>query len=153
MDSELIRFRVDPDLAQQAERACADLGFELRDVLRSVVARIAREHVLPFDLNTPGARDATRRPFYDYDERLWANVKPGIEAEVALALLTRYIADCSTRIDEAPQGGPAEPQLIKRLIKVRDDARAAKLNLNVSDAEAVQRVLDRFGPLVRAGTS
>ena len=153
MDSELIRFRVDPELAEQAERACADLGFELRDVLRSVVARIARERVLPFDLNAPGARDATRRPFYDYNERLWANVKPGIDAEVALALLARYIADCSTRIDEAAHGDPAEPQFIERLVKARDEARAVKLTLNVSDADAVQRVLDQFGPLVRAGTS
>ena len=66
METELIRFRIDPQLAQQAEKACADAGFELRDVLRLVVTRMAREHALPFGIDAVGTSEARRRPFYEY---------------------------------------------------------------------------------------
>ena len=153
METELIRFRIDPQLAQQAEKACADAGFELRDVLRLVVTRMAREHALPFGIDAVGTSEARRRPFYDYDERLWANFKPSIDAEVALTLLARFVADCSTRIDEAEQAERVDRQLIKRLAKAREEARALKLGLDVTNADAVQRVLDHFGPLVRSSAS
>jgi addiction module RelB/DinJ family antitoxin len=150
METELIRFRIDPVLAQQAEQVCAKLGFELRDVLRATVTRIARDQVMPFDMNALASAEARRRPFYEYDERLWASIKPPIDAEVALALLARFIADCSTRIDDAEQADRVDRQQLKTLTKAREEARAIKLALDVTDAQAVQRVLDRFGPLVRA---
>lgn len=149
METELIRLRIDPQLAQQAERVCADAGFELRDVLRLVITRIARDRKIPFDLADTSADEARRQPFYEYDPRLWANLKPAIDAEVALAVLSRFIADCSTRLDEAEENEHVDQQLTKQLTVARDEARALKLNLDVTDAAAVQRVLDRFGPLVR----
>ena len=48
MDAELIRFRLDPQVRERAEEVCAHLGYELRDVLRATVARIARDGALPF---------------------------------------------------------------------------------------------------------
>jgi addiction module RelB/DinJ family antitoxin len=150
METELIRFRIDPALAQQAEQVCAEFGFELRDVLRATVTRIARDHVVPFDMKASASSEARRRPFYEYDERLWATMKPPIDAEVALALLARYIANCSTRIDEAEQADRVDRQQLKALARTREEARAIKLALDVTDSAAVQRVLDRFGPLVRA---
>jgi DNA-damage-inducible protein J len=151
MDSELVRFRVDPEIRDQAAKVCADLGFELNDVLRALLTRIARDGVLPFDFSTPGQSNAGRLPFYDYDERLWASMKPQIDAEVALALLARFIANCSTRIDE--EGDTARPDrpLIAQLTQERDEARKIKADLNVADGPAVRQVLDQFGPLVRAG--
>lgn len=150
METELIRFRIDPVLAQQAEQVCAELGFELRDVLRATVTRIARDQAMPFDMNALASAEARRLPFYEYDERLWASIKPPIDAEVALALLARFVADCSTRIDDAEQADRVDRQQLKTLTKAREEARAIKLTLDVTDAQAVQRVLDRFGPLVRA---
>lgn len=150
METELIRFRIDPALAHGAEKVCADLGFELRDVLRATVTRIARDHALPFDMNAAAGSEARRRPFYEYDERLWATMKPPIDAEVALALLARYIADCSTRIDDIEQADRVDRQQVKALTKTREEARAIKLALDVTDTDAVQSVLNRFGPLVRA---
>jgi hypothetical protein len=150
-DTELIRFRVDSLLAQQAERVCAEAGFELRDVLRIVVMRMAREGTLPFDPRSASVIDARSLPFYEYDPRLWSELKPSIDAEVALALLSRFIADCSTRLDEAHDAGEADDARTQQLMKAREEARTLKASLDVSDAEAVRRVLDHFGPLVRSG--
>lgn len=150
METELIRFRIDPQLAQQAEQVCAAAGFELRDVLRFLVTRIARTGVIASDLADAGASEARQRPFYDYDERLWADLKPSIDAEVALALLARFVADCSTRLDEAEQGEPVDRRIINELAQARDEARVLKRGLDVTDAAAVQRILERFGPLVRS---
>ena len=77
-------------------------------------------------------------------------MKPPIDAEVALALLARYIADCSTRIDDIEQADRVDRQQVKALTKTREEARAIKLALDVTDTDAVQSVLNRFGPLVRA---
>lgn len=153
METELIRLRVDPELARQAERICAGAGFELREVLRLCVARIAHDGTVPFDVGDAKAMEARRRPFHEYDERLWADLKPSIDAEVALALLARFIADCSTRIDEEELSGHADRQLADRLAQAREQARTLKSSLDVADPAAVRRVLDRFGPLVRSGTA
>lgn len=148
--SELIRFRIDPKLAQQAEQVCAAAGLELRDVLRIVVARMGREGTLPFDPRSASVVEARGRPFYEYNERLWADLKPSIDAEVALALLARFIADCSTRLDEAEHTEHLDPQVMEELMFAREEARTIKASLDVTDAVAVRHVLDRFGPLVRS---
>jgi antitoxin component of RelBE/YafQ-DinJ toxin-antitoxin module len=33
MDTELLRFRINPEIRDKAAKVCADLGFELNDVL------------------------------------------------------------------------------------------------------------------------
>jgi hypothetical protein len=152
MDTELIRFRIDPEIRDKAEEVCAAWGHELSDVLRAAVMRIARDGALPFDLGAgPAAPAPGAAPFYDYDERLWASVKPQIDAEVALALLSRFIADCSMRLDEAADGSAPDAERLARLTRQRDDARQRRRELDVVDAAAVQAVLDTYGPLVRHG--
>ena len=151
MDTELVRFRINPELRQKAEKVCADLGLELNDVLRAFVTRIARDSALPFDLGTiPTSPAPGHTPFHDYDARLWSSIKPQIDAEVAIGLLARFIADCSTRIDEAANGGASDPDLVVRLTRDRDDARKLRGNLDVADAASVSQVIDKYGPLVRA---
>ena len=73
-----------------------------------------------------------------------------IDAEVALALLSRFIADCSTRLDQAAEDGEADAGLLERLTRQRDEARQRRRALDVADATAVKAVLDTYGPLVRA---
>lgn len=153
MDTELIRFRIDAQLARQAERVCADAGFELRDVLRLLVTRIARDGVAPAELYAVKESEAHKRPFHDYDDRLWADLKPSIDAEVALALLTRFIADCTTQIDEAENAQTVDRRRVDQLAKARAEARSLKLTLNVADAAAVQTVLQRFGPRLRSAAA
>lgn len=152
MDTELIRFRIDAEVREKAVQVCAQLGYELNDVLKALVSRIARDGALPFDM-AGTATPAAPVPFYTYDERLWSGMKPQIDAEVALALLARYIADCSTSLDEESDKKKPDAKLVERLTTARAQARELKLKLDVSDAAAVQAVLDKYGPLVRASTS
>jgi antitoxin component of RelBE/YafQ-DinJ toxin-antitoxin module len=148
MDTELIRFRIDPEIRDKAEEVCSALGHELNDVLRAAVLRIARDGALPFDLGAgPAAPAPDAVPFYHYDERLWASMKTQIDAEVALALLSRFIADCSMRLDEAADVSQPDAE---RLTRQRDEARQRRRELDVTDATAVKAVLDTYGPLVRA---
>lgn len=152
MDTELIRFRIDPQVRDKAEAVCSRLGYELRDILRATVARIARDNVLPFELGADAApAPAAAVPFHDYNERLWAGIKPQVDAEVALALLMRFIALCSTRLDEESDTPQPDAQRVARLTQQREEARRLRLELDVTDAAAVQAVLDTYGPLVRAG--
>lgn len=152
MDTELIRFRIDPQVRDKAEAVCSHLGYELRDVLRATVARIARDNVLPFELGADAApAPAAVVPFHDYNERLWAGIKPQVDAEVALALLMRFIALCSTRLDKESDTPQPDAQRVARLTRQREEARRLRLELDVTDAAAVQAVLDTYGPLVRAG--
>ena len=154
MDTELIRFRIDPEIRDKAEAVCSALGHELHDVLRAAVVRIARDGALPFDLGAgPAAPAAGAIPFYHYDERLWGSMKPQIDAEVALALLSRFIADCSTRLDQAAEDGEADTERVERLTRQRDEARQRRRELDVADATAVKAVLDTYGPRVRASAS
>jgi antitoxin component of RelBE/YafQ-DinJ toxin-antitoxin module len=149
MDTELIRFRIDPEIRDKAEEVCSALGHELNDVLRAAVLRIARDGALPFDLGAgPAAPAPDAVPFYHYDERLWASMKTQIDAEVALALLSRFIADCSMRLDEAADVSQPDAE---RLTRQRDEARQRRRELDVTDATAVKAVLDTYGPLVRHG--
>ena len=151
MDTELVRFRINPELREKAAKVCADLGLELNDVLRALVTRIARDGALPFDLGAaPTQPEPGHTPFHDYDARLWSSIKPQVDAEVAIGLLARFIADCSMRIDEGADGGVPDPELVARLTKDRDDARKLRSDLDVSDAVAVSHVIHKYGPLVRA---
>jgi antitoxin component of RelBE/YafQ-DinJ toxin-antitoxin module len=47
MDSELVRFRIDPTIRDKAAKVCAGHGLELNDVLRAIVTKIAKEGKVP----------------------------------------------------------------------------------------------------------
>lgn len=151
MDTSLIRFRIDTQVRDRAEEVCSRLGHELTDVLRATVVHIAREGGLPIEMAAqapPAVAESV--PFQDYDERLWAGIKPQVDAEIALALLARFIADCSSRLDEASESPQPDPALVAHLTQQRDEAQRLRLELDVADAAAVQTVLETYGPLVRA---
>lgn len=152
MDNELIRFRIDPAIRETAEEVCSGLGLELNDVLRATVMRIARDGALPFEIGAGAAQPPVEAiPFYNYDERLWGSLKPHIDAEVALAILARFIADCSTKLDEQTSSSRPDEAAMATLTAQRDEARRWRRELDVADAAAVAAVLEHYGPLVRAG--
>lgn len=148
VDTELIRFRIDADTGQQAEATCAAAGLELRDVLRAVVGRIARDRVVPDDALTAVKDEILSRPFTTYEGQLWSTLKPTVDAENAVLVLARFIADCSARLEALPSEPPSTTRAAE-LGRAREEARSARSELDVSKPDAVQRVLDRFGPLVR----
>lgn len=152
MTTELIRFRIDPAIREKADEVCAQLGHELTDVLSAVVVRIARDGTIPFELGASAAQPPVAEiPFYNYDERLWGTMKPRIDAEVALAILARFIADCSTKLDEEASSPQSNDTLVASLTAQRDQARRQRRELDVADPVAVAAVLEAYGPLVRAG--
>lgn len=146
MDFELISFRIDPEIHERASKACEGLGVELNDVLRSLVTRIARDGSIPFDLGaSPPQLASDQTPFHEYDARLWRSVRPPIEAEVAIAVLARFIADCSTRIDEESDRQEPDRDAIVEWAAQREEARQQRPELDVTDAEAVAAIFARYG--------
>lgn len=145
MDSELIRFRIDPEIRAKAEAVCLELGHELHDVLRAVIVRIARDHAIPFELNSPALPPSTPVPFLEYDETLWAPLKPQIEAQLALTLLAQAVTDCSIEIDREEQKAAPDRERLAKLAERRTQAKSSRLTLNVADHEAVATVLRQYG--------
>lgn len=152
MDFEFIRFRIDPAIHEKAAKACSRLGLEVNDVLRALVTRIARDGTVPFDIGAsapPPARERTS--FHDYDPALWGTIKPRVEAEAALSLLMRFIADCSFRIDEEAAQRSPNRDLLDRLRDQHAEAKRLLRELDVNDRHAVNQLLQKYGSLLRAG--
>jgi addiction module RelB/DinJ family antitoxin len=148
LDSDLVSFRVDAALRAKAAEVCKQLGLELHDVLRTLVARIARDGALPFAVGEAAPRPAAV-PFGEYDARLWAPLKPQIDAEIAAALLMRFLADCSSRLDDASAGAP-DPLEVARLTLMRENALRLHRTLDLTNPAVVARVIETYTPLVRA---
>jgi antitoxin component of RelBE/YafQ-DinJ toxin-antitoxin module len=148
METEFERFRIDPAVRDQAAHVCGRLGHELSDVLRALVVRIARDGAIPFEM--PAAAPPRTTGTLLSDDRLWGGLRPQVEAEVALDLLARVIADCSTALDEQR---PAEREQITQLTEQRDYARRLRRELDVTDPAAVRAVLQQYGPLARVRKS
>ena len=150
MDSELARFRIDPQIRDKAAKVCEDHGLELNDVLRALVTKIAREGKVP-----AGTPDAPRQPaevplpFASYHEGLWSPLKPHLDAELAVAVLVRFIADASIRIDEANGSDKPDRHLIETLTQERAKALKLRRSLDVGDAEAIAGVLASYAPAAR----
>lgn len=139
MDDEIERFRVDPQQLAEAREVCARLGIELADVLRAMVARIAGDGAIPFELPPPTAADD---PFDTLDERLWSPLKHTLQAEAALALIDRTIADAAARLD----ADALPPETRARWRSALDEARRQRETLDVTDADAVRQVIASLRP-------
>lgn len=148
-DTQLVRFRMDPQLRDQAVEVCTTQGLELADVLRTLVTRIARDGAIPAGLLDAAVPRRDHAPFLDYDARLWASLQPQLCAEIALALLSRFIADCSTRIDEGAQERKPDRALLKRLDTERAEAIRLRQQLDVTDAAQVGEALQAYGQKVQ----
>lgn len=147
METEFQRFRVDPAVREQAAQVCGRLGLELSDVLRALVACIAADGAIPFAMPTEAPPFRTTVPV-THPDRLWTPLRSQVEADVALALLARFIADCSTQLDD--QGNLSDREQITRLTEQRQEARQLRRALDVTDPAAVRAVLHKYGPLMRS---
>jgi antitoxin component of RelBE/YafQ-DinJ toxin-antitoxin module len=140
VDSDFERFRVDPAVRDRAAHVCIELGHELSDILRAVVARIADDGVIPFALPP---KSAEARSFMSQDPRLWSGLQAQVEAQLALDLLGRFIADCSIAL-EAQTDAAADSARTEQLTQQRDHARRLRQQLDVTDRSAVQAVLRSY---------
>jgi antitoxin component of RelBE/YafQ-DinJ toxin-antitoxin module len=148
MDSEIERFRVNPEIRQKAADVCIRNGHELSDVLRQLLTHIANLGVIPFQMEV-GQCDVPRQPATAEDERLWVATKPQLEAEVAVGLLDRFIAACTTILDQAAEKRLGHQDPLSELASQREAARRDRASLDVTDTASVVAVLDKYGPLVK----
>lgn len=144
MEGELIRLRVEASVKARALEVCEKLGFDLAEVLRAFLTRLAEEGRLPFDLDLP-SQDAPRAPFSAYAERLWRAFKP-VDAEVALALLAETMAGCAQAIDAERSAAQPDAGRIGALEAQLATARETANSLDPDDADAVAAVLARLAP-------
>jgi hypothetical protein len=142
MDSEIERFRVDPEIRAQAAQSCERQGLELGDVLRAFVAVVARGDDLSFVSPPKPVIDDRSQD----DGRLWTDLKHQVEAETAVGLLIRFIARCSVSIADASD---LTTDQLAHLKAQRVEAIHLRSTLDVTDRVAVQNVIQQYGPLVR----
>lgn len=141
-DLELVQFRVDADLRAAAEACCARLGIDLGDALRALVVRLAKDGALPFELqaapaNVPGIN-------LSYDGPAWADLVSGIDAELALALLSRAVRDRTAALEAARRDKPEDATVVARLEAERAQAMHLLKTLDIADASAVRRTIALF---------
>jgi addiction module RelB/DinJ family antitoxin len=145
VEGEIIRFRVDPEVKEKVTAVCEKLGFDLSEVLRAVMGRIAETGTLPVELGSTDEPRSQRAPFGEYSERLWREYQ-FVDAEVALSLLDRFIARSAAQLDAEHSGVEPNPGTIETLKRVIAEARQLTQTLDPEDTEAIGTVLAAYGP-------
>jgi addiction module RelB/DinJ family antitoxin len=151
VEGALVRFRVDASVKDKVTEVCEKLGFDLADVLRAFMARVAEDGTLAFDMGAPSTTRTQRAPFAEYSERLWRDYRH-VDAEVALALLSRFIADRATGIDAEASERRPDAERLAQLRQELAEARSLAQTLDPKDADAVAAVLATYGPRVASLT-
>ena len=81
MDTELVRFRINPELRDKAAKVCAELGLELADVLRSFVTRVDFDQYA----GQYEAILAAQTNFFDGDSNYFARYKIELARDLGIA--------------------------------------------------------------------
>lgn len=144
-ENELVRFRCDPALKSDAAAVCDRIGFELGDVLRAVVTRIARDGALPLELRMP-APEGAGVPFFKRNEALWKDFRH-IDGEVLFESLMHFVATTAARISAEEAKARPNRRSIARWKEQRDEAMHFRRTLNIDDAEAVAKARQRLDVL------
>ena len=146
-NSPIIRFRVDREIAKRAHRMAAENGLELPDVMRMMLTNAVR--LGDFSIDRDKDSTATRvedRPTEAYEPRYWAEVKGTLDAETALALLHKAIAEQAAGFDKEMALETSDPQRLERIRRRRDEALALLGTFDPNDAAAVAKVLEYYAP-------
>ncbi|MGB0126799.1 MAG: type II toxin-antitoxin system RelB/DinJ family antitoxin [Rhodocyclaceae bacterium] len=145
MEGEIIRFRVDPAVKEKVAAVCEKLGFDLSEVLRAVMGRIAETGTLPIELASTSEPRSQRAPFGEYSERLWRDYQY-VDTEVALTLLDAFIARSAAQLNAEQSSQAPNPGTIETLKRVIAEARQLTQTLDPDDAPALAAVLAAYGP-------
>ncbi|MDM0022677.1 hypothetical protein [Variovorax saccharolyticus] len=148
MDSPIIRFRIDPAIAKDAYRMAAEIGMELPDVLRMFLTRSVRAGTFSLDLDAGASPRQVAEPLATYEVRYWDPLQVALDAELALALLHRTIAELTTSLDEGLALAVPDDLRLARLRDQREAVGRLLTDFDPSNAAEVQDVLTRFGPSV-----
>ena len=144
--SPIIRFRIDREIAEKAQEMATRRGMELPDVMRMMLTRAVR--IGDFSIDQDRVQEAApsygERPFAAYDPRYWDRLKDELDAEAALALLHRAIAERTAWLDENRKPRSADVGLLERVREERDEACRLLAAFDPDDKDAVAMVFRRF---------
>ena len=145
MTSELIRLRVDKALLAQAETVCQRHGYELFEVVRSLIAQIVRDDAIPLDMSRAAPTSALEGS-NDFERKVWTPLKAQVDAEVLAQFIQRIIATCSTRIEQL-RAEKGSGNKIATLEALREQALRDQDNLSLNEPNEVRRALAAYGKL------
>lgn len=146
MDVRQLSFRIDREIAEKALRMAAKRGMELPEVLRMMLTKAVRIGDFMLDTgNEPPPAAPEAHPNFAYEERYWAPMKSSLDAEAAMAVLNRAIAQRTTWLDEGLSVKSPDLDCLERIRDERDQARALLATFDPSDNDAVANVLEKFG--------
>ncbi|MDM0030396.1 hypothetical protein [Variovorax saccharolyticus] len=148
MDSPIIRFRIDPAIARDAYRMAAEIGMELPDVLRMYLTRSVRDGTFSLGLDAAASALQVAEPLATYEVRYWDPLQAALDAELALALLHRAIAERTTALDEGLALATPDVLRLARVREERDAIGQLLADFDPGSTADVQSVLTRFGPSV-----
>lgn len=147
MDFRQLSFRIDREIAEKALRMAAQRGMELPEVLRMMLTKAVRIGDFMLDTTTAGPPPGVAEPpNKGYGERYWPTINASLDAEAAIAVLDRAIAQRTTWLDEAQMAKSVDPKRLERVREERDRACVLRATLDPSDSDAVAKVLEAFGP-------
>ena len=147
MESPIIRFRIDRAIAKEAYRMAAELGMELPDVMRMMLTKAVRLRRFSIDQDQDAPyRFAANPTVEDYEARYWDPLNASLDAELALALLHRTIADLTQSLDEGLARAVPDVSRLERLRDERDAACKLLADFDPMSATEVAQILDRYGP-------
>jgi antitoxin component of RelBE/YafQ-DinJ toxin-antitoxin module len=147
MESPIIRFRIDRAIAKEAYRMAAELGMELPDVMRMMLTKAVRLRSFSIDQDQDApSRPAAIPPVEDYEARYWDPLNASLDAELALALLHRTIADLTTSLDEGLALAAPDVRRLEGIRGERDAACKLLADFDPMSATEVAQILARYGP-------
>jgi antitoxin component of RelBE/YafQ-DinJ toxin-antitoxin module len=142
---QLLFFRIDSKIAERAHRMAAQRGMDLPDVLRMMLTKAVRIGNFSIDQDSAvQARAQEEEPFDAYEPRYWAEARPHLDAEMALAVLHQAIAQRTTELEEASASREPDLDQVEQLRDERDGAIALLASFDPEDGEMVSAVLERF---------
>ncbi|MDM0108473.1 hypothetical protein QTH97_26225 [Variovorax sp. J22R24] len=128
-------------------------GMELPDVLRMMLTKAVLSRSFSLDLAKgadQGQAPKEREQLNPFEPRYGGPCKTTIDAELALALLQRSVADASARRDEARQADPQDQHENEheneheRFDRERQEAQRLLADFDVADMSAIAGVLKRM---------
>ncbi|MET0657153.1 MAG: hypothetical protein ABW110_03220 [Steroidobacteraceae bacterium] len=146
-NSPIIRFRLDREIAERAQRMAAKRGLDLPDIMRMMLTKAVRLGDFSIDQEQPPRAAPTEpRTATAYEPRYWADALAALDAEVALAVLHQAIADRTAWLDEGLASRKPDLTRLEIVRNERNEACDLLASFDPKDAAAVARILERFSP-------
>jgi antitoxin component of RelBE/YafQ-DinJ toxin-antitoxin module len=143
--SPIIRFRIDRKIADRAHRMAQARGLELPDVMRMMVTEAVRTGSFGIDDEDDDHLSEACSALKPFEPRYWEPFKAAIDAELAIALLQHAIAIPDNQPAESQHAQKADLASRERWRQEHDEALQQLAELDVSNRQTIDGVLQRWG--------